>query len=409
MRGYLVKREGKKATTWQIRIFAEDPATGNEKMTYCKVFKGLKRDAEQKKRQLMTEMENNKYVKPTNLTVGELLDKWYEEYVLVENDVNTIRGYQQRINNHLKPELGHYHLNRLTTDNVRQYYTKLRKSGNLRNGEGLSNQSILHIHRILKQAFNWAIFMKLTNANPLVGMKNPKIIKDSDKLQHLNNSELYALLQACSGTIWETPIYIAAYTGARQEEVLGLCWDCVDMKAKTITIRRTTVIVDGETQLKNRAKNHTSKRTINISDKLIKALKKEQETQALRKLAFGDLYQSRNLVCAREDGSFMHGSNLTIGLQRILKKAELPIVNFHALRHTHISLLIMNSHKLGTDILSISKRAGHSSIRTTMDTYGHLMPGQQEKTAGSFDMLLDSATESEPNTTATVSATGEVL
>jgi integrase len=65
----------------------------------------------------------------------------------------------------------------------------------------------------------------------------------------------------------------------------------------------------------------------------------------------------------------------------LLEEAELPDIRFHDLRHTFASIALSK----GANINAVSKMLGHSSVRITLDVYGHLMPGMQEATLNTLD------------------------
>ena len=105
---------------------------------------------------------------------------------------------------------------------------------------------------------------------------------------------------------------------------------------------------------------------------------------ALRKaLAAGDL------VFAYPDGSPLDPSTVTHAFGKLIKKAGLPHIRFHDLRHTHATLML----KGGVHPKIVSERLGHANIGITLDTYSHVVPGLQEAAALRFDALIASEAE----------------
>jgi len=70
--------------------------------------------------------------------------------------------------------------------------------------------------------------------------------------------------------------------------------------------------------------------------------------------------------------------------RRVCDARNLPRVSFHALRHTHVSLLI----NAGVDVLTVSRRIGHSKASMTLDVYGHLIRGGDEAAAKAIEGVL---------------------
>jgi integrase len=98
-------------------------------------------------------------------------------------------------------------------------------------------------------------------------------------------------------------------------------------------------------------------------------------------------YQDLDLICCVEDGTIWKPSAFTSAYRALLKRRKLTGPNFHALRHSHASQLL----KDGVDMKVISKRLGHSRASFTMDTYAHLLPGQDEEAAKRTDAGLRKA------------------
>jgi len=90
------------------------------------------------------------------------------------------------------------------------------------------------------------------------------------------------------------------------------------------------------------------------------------------------------LVFGTIEGNLMSPDNLSSRWYHICRGKELPLVTFHALRHTHASLLIRD----GVDILTISRRLGHSRASITLDVYGHLIGGADEAAAKAIEKVM---------------------
>ncbi|MDH7578057.1 MAG: site-specific integrase [Bacillota bacterium] len=180
------------------------------------------------------------------------------------------------------------------------------------------------------------------------------------------------------------PAYIAVNTGLRMGEVLGLRWQDIDFKRETLTVKQTLQTVNREIRIRPKAKTKGSQRTIDLPKNLIQELKKHRLEQKKNMLAFGELYQKQyDLVCCKEDGSPIKSSSFGSYFVSMAKRCGLDI-SFHALRHTHASLLI----KAGVHPKVISERLGHSNIGITMDLYGHLMQGMQKEAANRIDNII---------------------
>ena len=95
------------------------------------------------------------------------------------------------------------------------------------------------------------------------------------------------------------------------------------------------------------------------------------------------------MVFAYPDGSPLNPSTVTHAFGKLIKKAGLPHIRFHDLRHTHATLML----KGGVHPKIVSERLGHANIGITLDTYSHVVPGLQEAAALRFDALIASEAE----------------
>jgi len=135
-------------------------------------------------------------------------------------------------------------------------------------------------------------------------------------------------------------------------------------------------------------KTKAARRTISLSETAIAALRRQRKRQLEQRLAAGERWNNDlNLVFTTKEGRPLRAGNiLAIDLKRITRKAGLEGVTLHTLRHTHASILIFQ----GVDIRTVSRRLGHENVTTTLQTYAHLLPGQDEAAAERVDSFISS-------------------
>jgi integrase len=181
------------------------------------------------------------------------------------------------------------------------------------------------------------------------------------------------LLDAARGDRLEALYVLSIHTGMRRGELLGLKWDDVDLENATVRVRRTLTRIDNGKRLAlGPPKNKQSRRTVGLTKRAVEALRCHLERQLAEIEALGDLYKDQGLVFTTEAGTPINPSNLRQrSLAPLLKRAGLPKITFHDLRHTCSSLLFQkNVHpKLVQELL------GHASVAITLDTYSHMLPG----------------------------------
>ncbi len=116
----------------------------------------------------------------------------------------------------------------------------------------------------------------------------------------------------------------------------------------------------------------------------VEILRKHRAQQAKHRLAIGPAWQSMDLVVTTSDGALINPSNSHRHFKKILRKANLPNIRFHDLRHTHATLMLQQ----GEHPKVVSERLGHSSIQITLDTYSHALPNLQAEAAQRLDKLM---------------------
>jgi len=216
--------------------------------------------------------------------------------------------------------------------------------------------------------------------NPVRDLEKPKgqsEKKDDDELVILTPNQIQDLLGATSNPKYETLFMTAIMTGMREGETLGLKWNDVDWVNSQIHVKRT--FNHGRFY---EPKTKTSKRKIDMAPHLATQLKKWQ-------LACPP--NSPNLVFPNGNGKPMSADNLVKRhFHPALKRANLPKIRFHDLRHAYASIQI----HLGANPKYVQKQMGHSSVKVTFDIYGHLINATNHEAANRLGEAIFGATGS---------------
>jgi integrase len=177
---------------------------------------------------------------------------------------------------------------------------------------------------------------------------------------------------------------LASHTGARRSELLGLRWSHVDLAAGTISIasRRTRVgykMVD-----RAGTKTAAGARVVDLDADTVDALKLWRKAQAAEREAWGPAYADSGYVFTDESGQPLHADHGANRFDRLVRKASVPTIRCHDLRHTHATLLLM----AGVPVHLVAQRLGHSSPALTLSIYRHVLPRQQSAAATAFARLV---------------------
>jgi len=190
-------------------------------------------------------------------------------------------------------------------------------------------------------------------------------------------------LKAAQETPYYVLFYTALYTGMRLGEILGLRWCDVGLDMAFLSVVQTLYKRSGVCKMVNPKSSH-SRRRIALSSSLVLLLREYQAEQQTQRILLGKLPSDTDLVFSHLDGKPLDPGVVSHTFAKVLKKARLPHIRFHDLRHTHATLLL----KAGVHPKIVSERLGHANIGITLDTYSHVLPGLQERAAEHFDNLV---------------------
>ncbi len=293
----------------------------------------------------------------------------------------TIVSYEGVVNVHLAPALGEMRLGAITRSMVDAYVTAKRETSTKRGRKGkrvpLSATTVGYTLRILKAILADAVEHGHLTENPAARVAPPRSDRDErDEMRFLTPAEIARLLDATEEP-YRTLYEVAVHTGMRRGELLGLRWRDLDLGKGAIHVRRSLGrMMDGNAWVVREAplKTRASRRTIDLSPTLVQTL-----------LAFpaGD-DPERDYLFRSQVGGPLDPDNVDRAFKRHLLAAGVPDCRFHDLRHTHASLLIA----AGVHPKAIMARLGHTSITTTLNRYGHLMPDAFAGVGERLDTLL---------------------
>ncbi len=173
--------------------------------------------------------------------------------------------------------------------------------------------------------------------------------------------------------------YLAANTGMRRGEVIGLHWDDVDLDRARLSVRHQIVGVAYELIVED-LKTTTRRRTIDLDARTLAVLRSWRKTQLEERMEQGLRPTHNELVFSKLDGTPTHPDYFSQVFDRHVAKSSLPRIRLHDLRHTHASILL----KAGVPVKVVSERFGHSNPAFTMTVYQHVLPGMQADAAATF-------------------------
>ena len=195
--------------------------------------------------------------------------------------------------------------------------------------------------------------------------------------------ELAAFLAPIAGNRNEALFRLMALTGIRRSEAVGLRWSDIALERRRMTVNHAATVIDGEEHIEA-PKSRRSRRVIDLDDETVAVLQRHRVRQAELYLRLGVSASASGRVFTNEIGDPIRPGSVGQAFLRLVRAVELPEIRLHDLRHTHASHLLM----AGTNIKVVSERLGHASAGFTLDTYAHVMPGQQAEAAAAVAALL---------------------
>ena len=300
----------------------------------------------------------------------------YNTYIGYMHNLNKVRQYFDEKYPHIK-------LSEVKALHLQQYYNWMYESG-------LSGNTVRHHHVVLHKAFKYAIKIDILDANPTEKTELPKIKKF--EASFYSKEELDKLFEVFKGDRLELVVHIAAYYGLRRSEVLGLRWDAVDFKNKTITIQRKVVSdydENGQRKLyvETRLKTNSTRRTLPLIPHIERMLLEKKELEAHFKKICGSSYDKEfeGFICRDNYGKLISPEYVTSRFHYVITKAGLRHLRFHDLRHSCASLLLAND----VPMKAIQEWLGHSNYAITANLYSHLEYNAKVISAETIARVLD--------------------
>jgi integrase len=319
-------------------------------------------------------------VRDERLTVGRYLDDWLERKRPSVKPLTWVR--YQGLLKHVIHAYGEKQVTKLSAAQLERLYAELMAPA--AGGRRLSPTTVHHIHTLLHQALADAERLGLVARNVAQrrsGAKPPSV--QQVEMRTLDLEQARTLLAAARGDRLEALYTLAITTGMREGELLALRWRDVDLEAGHVQVRGTLARIPHKGHHTGSPKSKRSRRRLDLDLVVIAALRRHKARQAEEKLAsgigaaWGDA-RWPDLVFTNEVGRCLDASNLVKHrFYPLLRRAELPRIRFHDLRHTAATLMLLK----GVSAKVVSERLGHSSVAFTMDRYAHVLPSMQREAA----------------------------
>ena len=313
---------------------------------------------------------------------------WLSQHAVISCKRSTIIGYRSILDIRLIPEFGRSRLDQITRPQVKEFLSRLAKSG-------LSRNTLRNTLCTLRVILNQAVEDDLLDRNPAARLgRFTKSDKPRFQATALTESEAETLLQSTREVCPDYyPLFLTALrAGLRRGELVALRWGDIQFGDSDGGPNRFILVQHNYVVRQFTTPKSKKSRRVDLSRQLRTELLKLRDRRMLSAFASGKTSILDELVFPSPEDSVLDPDNLVKRyFLPAIEHAGLRRFRFHDLRHTFGSLLIQR----GASLACVKEQMGHSSIQVTVDTYGHLIPGADV----SWVDALDPATNSQQTAT----------
>ena len=357
---------------WAATISLEG---GKRKYFYGKTRK----EVQEKLAAVLQDQKQGMLLATPQQTVGQFLTDWLEQTHKHSVRPRTYERYEEAIRLHLIPVLGKHRLQKLSAQHVQAFYARM-------TCEGLSPSTVNYYHSVLHNALGTAVKWGLVPRNVCDLVTPPRKVRF--EIQPFTLKQVQSFFDAIRGHKWEALFTLALATGMRQGELLGLKWQDINFTTGILQVRRILTRVPSRTSprvfIEAEPKTQYSRRSITVASFALESLQQHRLRQEEARKKAGACWQDHDYVFCTLTGTHLRPNHVVDEFKKLLKKADLPDIRFHDLRHSAATLLL----SLGVHPKVVQELLGHTQISMTMDIYSHVLPSMQQDAVSRLNDLL---------------------
>ena len=362
--------------SWELRVDVGRDAFG-KRQRKSKTIRGTKTHAQRVLREMLTALDKGIGLTTEKILLRDWLARWMAERITPHRRQKTKERYQEIIDRHIAPFIGHIDLTKLLPAHVQALETQLSKQ--------LSPTSVQAVHAVLSGAMKHALRMELIHRNPVALVSPPPIRRREPAPPNISAVRDALALAQTEGHYLFPCIHLIAYTGLRRGEALGLTWDNVDLDRGSIDIKGSLVRSRERGLIIEPPKTDSGRRTVDLDSGTIRVLAEHRDSQQHVKETMREAYEDRGRVFAGPCGEWLNPMSLTRAVKYLGGRVGCESMTVRSLRHFHASVTIQS----GQNIVVVSKRLGHANVSITADIYAHSLPGWQRQAAEAFAEAMD--------------------
>jgi integrase len=306
-------------------------------------------------------------------TLGSFLTEWLEGQQSKIRPTTWRRYFE--LASYATKHVGGIALEKLTPEDVEHLLETRLKAG-------AAPATVRQLRAVLRRALGQAEKRRYVQRNAAALASPPRV--ERRQMTALTEDQANALLEGAKGDRLQALYAVALDTGMREGEILALKWAEVDLERGTLQVKATLQATPDGYEFAP-TKTAKSRRQVTLTRAAVSALRLHRVRQVAERLATGvGGWQDLDLVFPNAVGRPINASNLLHQrFHPLLKRAGLPRIRFHDLRHTYATIALGR----GVPLKVVSDTLGHSSIAITADTYMHVTPGMSRAAADAMDAV----------------------
>jgi len=374
-----MRRRGK--DSWELRVYWGIDRSTRRQRWITKTVHGTQRFARGQLEDLMAEAGR---ARVRAGTLADLLDLWFES-ASPGWAATTVSHTRSIIDCHLKPDLGHLDVVKLTTEDIDDFYGHLRRAGG-RDGRPLAPGTVARVHGVLHRALGQAVRWDWIWMNPASNATAPRV--PPADVRPPSPQQVAVLLDWTRRR--DPPLFsflrLAVSTGARRSQLLALRWGVVDEEWTAVAFTRALVMGANGPELRA-TKTHRTYR-VELDTETFDVLMAHRSDAEARAQELGlELASDSFVFSSHPDGSKPWLPNwLTKRFISVRRAAGLPHFRLHDLRHFMASEMLA----AGVPIATVSQRLSHARASTTLNVYAHSVPGGDRAAAETLAAIVAS-------------------
>ena len=362
LRGSIVQRKAKNGSPLYYVVIL--------RKWYKVLGKQSRRNAELYCAQLLTELDRGEHIKPNQMTVAELWERW-KLARFADLAAETRGSMEQGVRTLILPALGYRSITALTSEDIERWKSALIEE---EYASVTVETALRRLSTILQDAVKW----RHLRQNPALGVRGPR--KDRKEMKFLTREQILLVLETVPDLQWKAMILTTIVAGLRITETAACRWRHLDWENCQYYVAERRVYRYKQKGFEP-PKTQYSKASVMLTPHCLEVLREHQRGQAEKKLRAG---AANDFIFTNRTGGAFNPAYVRRRWEQILIDAGIPHVRFHDLRHTCATLWIDQ----GESPKFVQKQMRHASIQTTYDVYGHLFPETNMQASERFDEAL---------------------